>query len=190
MVSPPASTSSNPRRQSSILVPALQLSLLIEGVGISHDTPSHWAFALHSANSTTCTLLNVLVLDDSIPQARRVYGLDRRDGHEMINNDSQGRLLLAPDLTAIQYKKASEVIEAEPAPLNAKGEGENCQNWCLNALVDLEVEELVEAGLSEWLGSLVGKSAQFVKEEGEKKGLWVDVPPHPTDKVFVHKFLS
>lgn len=170
--------------------PNLQLSLLIEGPGTEPDAPSHWSLALHPSTSTLCTLLNVIALNsEDTPRARHVFGFDRRDGHEFLNNDSKGRVLLASNLSGIQYKKISKIIEDQPPPVNANGEGEHCQHWVVNCLVDLEVEELIEAGLTELVGALIGKSAEVVKEVTGKKGIWVEHPETRHDKVFVHTFL-
>jgi hypothetical protein len=63
------------------------------------------------------------------------------------------------------------ILQKEPAPENRDGEKEEtCQDWCVNACINLEVDEFVEPGTSEWVYTLVGKSAGEVRKEAMKRG--------------------
>lgn len=167
-----------------------QLSLIIDGPGNTPDAPSHWSLALHPPSSTTCTLLQVLPLAN-LPPERLIHEFDRRENVKIFNRDppgekyrlhptttaSEGRIVLAK-LTTRQYRQLIHTIQKEAAPTNGK---EGCQEWCVNAVINLEVDEFVEPGTSEWVDTLRGLSSQQAKKETLKRGavkggvvLWVD----------------
>lgn len=138
-----------------------QLSLVIDGPGTSAESPSHWSLALHKAPPSLCTILQVLVLEE-ISQ-RKIYGFSRHNGVDIYNMDSVGRVLLVETLPARDYGRTLGIIEKEPPPQNKKGEKDNSQNWVVDVLISLEVEELVPAGTAEMVGGWIGRSAEEVR---------------------------
>jgi hypothetical protein len=63
-------------------------------------------------------------------------------------------------LTREQCQRADKIISEEPAPRNGR---DRCQDWVCNCVIALEVEEVVEAGTSEWVSGLVGLPAESVR---------------------------
>ncbi|RPA75617.1 hypothetical protein BJ508DRAFT_331925 [Ascobolus immersus RN42] len=147
------------------------LSLIVDGFGTKE--PCHWSLALHPPRSETCTLLQVLPDPDLLP--RKSYTYSRRENVKIFHRPdtplpSQGRILLAK-LSTRQYRQLIHIIQKEPAPKNeGNGKEETCQDWCVNACINLEVDEFVEPGTSEWVYTLMGKSASEMRREAMKRG--------------------
>lgn len=131
------------------------LSIVVDGPGTDPNHRCHWAFAIHPPNSLLGNLLQVTVLD--LPSL--TYGFDKRTGVEILSNVSEGYFAVA-SLSVEQHRRADEIISREPAPRNGK---DRCQDWVLNCVVALEVEEIVSAGTSEWVAQLVGRPAVEVR---------------------------
>lgn len=139
------------------------LSIIVEGPGLDSQNRSHWALALHTPNSPLCTLLQVLVIDLN----KLIYSFDKRSGADIQSKSSEGYFTIA-SLPPESYARAVHIISSEPAPNNGR---DRCQDWVLNCVMALEIEEIIEAGTSEWLGGLVGQSAATV--EGKAGARWV-----------------
>lgn len=133
------------------------LYIVLEGAGLTPENRSHWSFAFHRPESRIANVLQVLLLDD----LRLIYHFDRRDGVCFPIPGAEGAVRLA-ELSASEYSRAQYLISKEPPPRDGK---ERCQDWALNCVVGLEVEGILEGGSAEFVGGLVGLSAQAVKGE-------------------------
>ncbi|KAF9883683.1 hypothetical protein FE257_003067 [Aspergillus nanangensis] len=133
-----------------------QLSIEISGAGEDPNHRSHWAFAVHQPSSRTGDLLHVRVLDLD----RLWYGFEFRRGTRLGAMQGVGLCKLAP-LDARQRQHAEELIRNEPPPTDGK---RKCQDWIVDALIALEVEELVPGGTAEFWSRMVGKPARLVCE--------------------------
>jgi hypothetical protein len=133
------------------------LSVVVDGLGDDPKNRSHWAFALHASNASIGTILQVLVLNLD----RLVYGFDKRKGVDVQSTSSEGYLTIA-NLSLEQKYQANEIISQQSAPRNGK---DRRQDWVQNYVIALEVEEIIEAGTSEWLLDLVGQPASTVKSK-------------------------
>jgi hypothetical protein len=117
----------------------------------------------HSAGADRGNLLQVSLID----RDRLWYQFDRRDGITILSPSSEGRFQVAT-VPRTRYTQAVSLIEKEPAPRNGR---DRCQDWTLNCIVALEVEELVPPGTSAWVGGLVGRSAMELAQT--LAGRWV-----------------
>ena len=132
------------------------LYIVIEGPGHSAQYRSHWLFAFRRSGSDLANIYQVLVLDDF----HQIYGFDRRDGIPFPVSGCEGAVKLA-ELAPHQYVRAQQVLLAEPAPKNG---WDRFQDWTLNCVIGLEVEEILGVGTAELLAGLVGRSAAGVEE--------------------------
>ena len=124
------------------------LAVSVYGKGIL--APSHWSIAIYQPGHVYGDLFQVKLLD---PTTGRFLH-DHRSAALFVSQSSEGRCTVAM-LTNEQRVRVIDVLQSEPAPV---GRG-NCQDWCVNALIALEAEELVPPGTSSLWSSLVGKPA-------------------------------
>ena len=145
-------------------MPNYVLSIVVEGAGLSPQNRSHWSFAFHRPDSTIANICQVLLLDDT----RLLYQFDRRDGVPYPVSRSEGAVKLA-ELSPNEYARALQAISKEPPPRNGK---DRSQDWVLNCVVAMEVEEILQSGSAELVGGLVGLSAAAVKDNAAAR--WVN----------------
>lgn len=126
------------------------------GEGTDSNHRSHWAFALHPVDSARGHLLHVLLIDKD----RLYYQFEIRKDVHYQSASSEGVFLVA-QLTVTQYARVVRQISSEAAPRNGK---DRCQDWCYNCIIGLEVEELVPAGTSHWIHSLLGLPAKTLAQ--------------------------
>jgi len=69
---------------------------------------------------------------------------EERSGVDVASWQSAGRFKIAT-LTEEKHRHAKEVISKEPPPRDGK---KRCQDWVLDVVIALEVEEIVDPGLS------------------------------------------
>ncbi|KAL2870832.1 uncharacterized protein BJX67DRAFT_249891 [Aspergillus lucknowensis] len=131
--------------------------LLVEvcGPGLSPQSRSHWGFAIREPGASFGDLLHVQVID----LKSLWYQFDAREGIDLATMQAEGMAKIN-DLTADQRRRVVSIIRAEAAPRDGK---RRCQEWVVDALVSLEVEELVPDGTAEFWSGLVGKGAGEVR---------------------------
>ncbi|KAL4919928.1 hypothetical protein BDW62DRAFT_178020, partial [Aspergillus aurantiobrunneus] len=144
-----------------------ELYIPISGPGLTPQSRSHWAFLLRTPNSTYGDLLHVQLID--IP--RLWYQFDSREAIDLCTLQADG-MAKVTDLTAEQRRRLLAVVRREPAPRDGK---RTCQEWVVDALVALEVEELVPEGTAGVWGGLVGRGVGLVKEVMGREGRWVSL---------------
>jgi len=126
------------------------LDISIEGHGKDPSRRSHWGFMIHKEGDTIGELLNVKVLDVGTLR----YQFEERDA-DLVNLASEGRWKVAM-LTYEQRIAVKDIIRRVPAPADGK---KRCQDWVLDACINLEVEELIPAGFSNRVGECIGLPA-------------------------------
>ncbi|KAL3476843.1 hypothetical protein BJX99DRAFT_257965 [Aspergillus californicus] len=132
---------------------AYTLSIIMHGPGIT--SRAHWGFIIHKSPNTYGNLLHVRVID--IPSNRFIF--EHRSAHGLEEQDSWG-LCKITELNDVQRLTVISVLEKEKPPL---GGAKDCQDWVVDALVALEVEELVPDGtVMAWNGRL-GMETERVK---------------------------
>ncbi|KXG49677.1 Phospholipase/carboxylesterase/thioesterase [Penicillium griseofulvum] len=134
---------------------AYNLSIEVFGPGDSPTHRSHWGFMINKpGNLEFGDLLQVEVIDSD----RLWYGFAPRYATKIIDKAAVGMCKIA-DLTSQQRHDAIKVIEKEPAPRDSIG---RCQDWTFDALLSLEIEELVPSGTSEFWKGMIGRPAREV----------------------------
>lgn len=145
-----------------------ELYIPISGAGLTPQSRSHWSFLLRTPGKSYGDLLHVQVIDLD----RLWYQFDSREGIDLTTLHAEGMVKIT-DLSAEQRRRVLSVIRAEAAPRDGK---RKCQEWVVDALVSLEVEELVPDGTAEVWSGLVGRGMGEVRGvfmEGE--GRWVSL---------------
>ncbi len=143
------------------------LSIAISGPGTTER--AHWGFTLHQPPNTFGDLLHVRLID--LPSKR--FQFENRTGHGLSEQDAWGLATVTTGLTGAQRVQVVSILEAEKPPV---GEGK-CQDWAVDALVALEVEELVPDGTAERWAGRVGVSTGVIRHELERegRGAWVSL---------------
>ncbi|KAI9368800.1 hypothetical protein BJX61DRAFT_197232 [Aspergillus egyptiacus] len=133
---------------------AFELLVQICGAGLTSHSRSHWSFVIREPGAPVGDLLHVKVID-----FRRLwYQFDAREGVEIATMQAEGMAKVV-QMTAEQRQQIVAMIRAEPAPRDGK---RRCQEWVVDTLISLEVEELVPEGTSELWSDLIGKRAEEV----------------------------
>lgn len=131
------------------------LSIEVFGPGTNPNFRSHWGFMINKpGNLEFGDLLQVEVIDAN----KLWYGFAPRYATKIIDKAAVGMCKIT-NLTSEQRRQAITIIEKEPAPRNGIG---RYQDWMFDALISLEIEELVPPGTSEFWKGMVGRSAQEV----------------------------
>ncbi|KAL4887122.1 hypothetical protein BJY04DRAFT_177358 [Aspergillus karnatakaensis] len=134
---------------------AYELLIEVCGPGLSPKSRSHWGFTIREPGASFGDLLHVQVID----LERLWYQFDAREGIDLATMQAEGMAKVI-DLTAEQRRQVVSIIRAEPAPRDGM---RRCQEWMVDTLVSLEVEELVPDGTAEFWSGLVGKRADEVR---------------------------
>ncbi|KAJ5462762.1 hypothetical protein N7475_007706 [Penicillium sp. IBT 31633x] len=134
---------------------AFNLSIEVFGPGDTPPHRSHWGFMINRpGNLEFGDLLQVQVID-----AQRLwYGFAPRYATKIVDQAAVGMCKIA-ELTSQQRHEAIRVIEKEAAPRNGTS---RCQDWVFDALLSLEIDELVPSGTSEFWKGMIGKPARDV----------------------------
>ncbi|KAL4964897.1 uncharacterized protein BDV14DRAFT_64022 [Aspergillus stella-maris] len=129
-----------------------QLSVSIHGPG--ETSHAHWGFTIHTLGQEFGDLLHVRLITTTR------FQFENRSGHGLTEQDAWG---LAPItlLDSAQRATVVEILEAEEPPTG----GKDCQDWIVDALVELEVAELVEPGTAETWAARRGKETVAVRGE-------------------------
>ncbi|KAL4909111.1 hypothetical protein BDW74DRAFT_174324 [Aspergillus multicolor] len=143
-----------------------ELLLPISGLGLTPTSRSHWSFLLRTPSASYGDLLHV----QPISLAPLWYQFDAREGIDISSFQAEGMAKIA-DLTTEQRRQVIKIIRAEPAPRDGK---RRCQDWVVDVLVSLEVEELVPPGTAGVWGAMLGKGAREVRGCFWGRG-WVDL---------------
>lgn len=128
--------------------------LCIEAIG-SGEVPnhrSHWAFVIYKPLENFGDLYQVLPID----LERLWYQHDRREATNIKASQAIGMCTIAV-LDAKTRWEAIRVIQNEPAPKDGK---RRCQDWTIDVLIALEVEELVDPGTAEKWSRRVGMTTR------------------------------
>ncbi|KAI9933097.1 hypothetical protein ASPWEDRAFT_42851 [Aspergillus wentii DTO 134E9] len=136
---------------------SFQLSIAIFGSGISE--PAHWGFCIHIPGEMEGELLHVRVIDVRL----NIFQFEPRIPHDLESQTAFGLCKLR-NLNSAERSKVASILAQEPAPRGGK---ENCQNWVVDALVALEVEELVPDGTADIWNSRIGKESDDIKADVE-----------------------
>jgi hypothetical protein len=131
-----------------------ELSIVVYGPGTDPQHRSHWGLMINRVGEEYGDLLHTQVIN----LERLWYQFEERSGAPVVSRQSEGRYKIAV-LTEEKRRKAKDVIGKEPAPRDGK---KRCQDWVLDVVIALEVEEIVDPGLSNTVGELVGKPAKDV----------------------------
>ncbi|KAL4870318.1 hypothetical protein BDV12DRAFT_60102 [Aspergillus spectabilis] len=143
------------------------LSLTLSGSGLSDR--AHWGLVIYLPSDDFGDLLHVRVID--IPTNR--FQFENRSGHGLAEQDAWG-LAKTAELDSAQRMQAISIVEREKPPTGEK----DCQDWVVDALIALEVEELVPDGMVEiWTGRL-GRATEVIKREVEAEGGWISLNGH------------
>lgn len=136
---------------------ACQLSISISGPGTSK--PAHWGFVIHNPpDNYYGDMLHVRLID----RRNNIFQFEPRTPHALESHGAYGLCKLA-DLDGAQRFRVASILEKEvPAP---RGGTRNCQDWVVDGLVALEVEELVKDGTTAIWTSRVGKRTHVIKDE-------------------------
>ncbi|RDH33795.1 hypothetical protein BDQ94DRAFT_169871 [Aspergillus welwitschiae] len=150
--------------------PSYELSIQIFGPGEDPHHRSHWGFLIAKPSSPTGDLLHVQVihLDNLWYQFEARINTPLRTMETMMQ--AVGKVKLATLGGEQQRQQAIEVITASPAPRDGR---KRFQDWVLDTLLSLEVEEVVPAGTCHFWEGLVGRSAAEVRERSGVE--WVGV---------------
>ncbi|KAL4932675.1 uncharacterized protein BDV17DRAFT_287617 [Aspergillus undulatus] len=144
-----------------------ELYIPIAGPGLTPQSRSHWSFLLRKPGATYGDLLHVQVID----LTKLWYQFDAREGIDLSSSSLQAEgMVKIADLTGEQRRRVIATIRNEAAPRDGK---RRCQEWVVDALVSLEVEELVPGGTAERWSSFVGWRAGDVKGVMGQEGKWV-----------------
>ncbi|RAL03600.1 uncharacterized protein BO80DRAFT_488822, partial [Aspergillus ibericus CBS 121593] len=120
--------------------------------------PAHWGFVIYQPPSTMGDLLHVRVIDESL----NLFQFEPRIPHLLASQNAWGVCKIR-DLTREEYTKVARILESEVPP--PRGGAKNCQDWVIDGLVALEVEELVSEGTTQTWSSRVGKATLVIKNE-------------------------
>ncbi len=127
-----------------------ELSVVVDGPGLSPNARSHWVFMITKAGQTTGELLHVRVLD----LATLRYQFEERIA-PLESATIEGRWKVT-SLTYAQRLKAKDIIRKVAAPADGK---KRCQDWVLDVFIELEAEELIPSDSSHQCSNGIGKSA-------------------------------
>ncbi|KAE8373544.1 hypothetical protein BDV26DRAFT_300973 [Aspergillus bertholletiae] len=134
---------------------AYQLSVSIFGPGTFER--AHWGLVIHRPPSRVGDLLHVRVIDENT----NLFAFKNRSGH-VIDDQSAWGLAKVAMLNDMQCSKALSVLFNEKPPSSG---GKDCQDWVLDALVPLEVEELVPDRTTQIWTSGAGKQTRAIQHE-------------------------
>ncbi|KAJ5084471.1 hypothetical protein NUU61_009050 [Penicillium alfredii] len=132
-----------------------ELAIEISGAGEDPNHRSHWGFVIHQPPQPFGDLLHVHLIDLD----RLWYDFEVRVGSTIPSMQAVGKVKLA-SLDARQRHEAIEVISAEPAPRDGR---KRCQDWVFDALLALEVNDLVPDGSCRFWKGMVGRAARDVR---------------------------
>ncbi|KAL4916854.1 hypothetical protein BDW62DRAFT_202346 [Aspergillus aurantiobrunneus] len=133
------------------------LSITIAGPGTTER--AHWDFTIHKPAAPFGSLLHVRLLDSTNPN-KHSFIFENREGHGLSEQDAWGLVPLA-QLDGVQRAAVVSVLEKEKPPV---GVG-RCQDWVVDALVALEVEELVPDGMARAWSARIGRVTVCIREE-------------------------
>lgn len=131
-----------------------EISVIVYGLGTDPEYRSHWAFMIHRVGYDFGDLLHVTLLD--LETLRFIF--EHRSGTKLKSRQAIGRCRLAK-LTAAQRLLAIRIMMGEKPPNDGM---KRCQEWILEVLISLEVEELVPPGMSSRWEKNIGKPAKQV----------------------------
>ncbi|KAL4993784.1 hypothetical protein BDV10DRAFT_189673 [Aspergillus recurvatus] len=155
------------------MTPTHELYIPISGLGLTPTSCSHWSFLLRTPGASYGDLLHV----QPISLSPLWFQYDAHEGIDISSLQAEGMVKIA-DLTPEQRRQVVKIIRSEPAPRDDK---RRCQEWVVDVLVSLEVEELVSPGTAGVWGGLLGMPAREVRAlfwtEGKRdgEGAWVDL---------------
>ncbi|KAK2754418.1 hypothetical protein FQN54_007062 [Arachnomyces sp. PD_36] len=143
-----------------------QLSVTICGPGTPE--PAHWAFIIHQPPQKKGEIVHVIVLDET----NNIFQFEARGGHTLTSRQAVGMCKLKTLSSAERSRVVSVLTNEVPAP---RGGTKNCQDWLIDGLVALEVEELVPDGTTAAWAPRVGKLTDEIEEE--LGGDWIPLKP-------------
>ncbi|KAL4788291.1 hypothetical protein BJX76DRAFT_353321 [Aspergillus varians] len=144
-----------------------ELYIPISGPGLTPQSRSHWSFLIRTPQAPYGDLLHVQAID----LKRLWYQFDSREGIDLSTLQAEGMVKIT-DLSGEQRRRALSVIRAEAAPRDGK---RRCQEWVVDVLVSLEVEELVPDGTAEVWSGFVGRGMGEVRGVMGGVGRWVSL---------------
>lgn len=133
------------------------LCIQVFGLGEVPNHRSHWAFLLYTPPDDFGDIHQVLCID---PQTLW-YLHDRREAITINTPPAVGMCSIAI-LDAKGRSDAIRMIQNEPAPRDGK---RRCQDWTIDVLISLEVEEIIEPGTAAKWGRRVGMTARELAQD-------------------------
>ncbi|KAL4817634.1 hypothetical protein BDW67DRAFT_160029 [Aspergillus spinulosporus] len=156
------------------MTPTHELYIPISGLGLTPTSCSHWSFFLRTSGASYGDLLHI----QPISLSPLWFQFDAREGIDISSLQAEGMVKIA-DLTPEQRRQVVKIIRSEPAPRDGK---RRCQEWVVDVLVSLEVEELVSPGTAGVWGGLLGMPARQIralfwkgKTDGGERDGWIDL---------------
>ncbi|KAL4735200.1 hypothetical protein BDV11DRAFT_38724 [Aspergillus similis] len=156
------------------MTPTHELYIPISGLGLTPASCSHWSFFLRTPGASYGDLLHI----QPISLSPLWFQFDAREGIDISSLQAEGMVKIA-DLTPEQRRLAVKIIRSEPAPRDGK---RRCQEWVVDVLVSLEVEELVSPGTAGFWGGLLWMPARQIRAlfwkgeaDGDGREGWVDL---------------
>ncbi|PLB46600.1 hypothetical protein P170DRAFT_438320 [Aspergillus steynii IBT 23096] len=137
------------------------------GTGENPNHRSHWLFLIYTPTDDFGDIYQVLPID----LERLWYQYDLREATTIKTPQAVGMCTIAV-LDAKTRLEVIRVIQNEPAPRDGK---RRCQDWTVDVMISLEVEELVQPGTAEKWSQRVGMTArELARSCGED---WVEFRP-------------
>ncbi|TQB68885.1 hypothetical protein MPDQ_002658 [Monascus purpureus] len=135
----------------------LELHIEVFKNGDNPNQRSHWGFLLAKPEEDFGDLYHVQLID----QSTLWYQLAVREATTIKTRHAIGMCKIAR-LNAGLRSKVVEIISNEPAP---RGDKRRCQDWTIDVLASLEVEELIEAGTAERWNKRVGMNVKDIAKD-------------------------
>ncbi|KAL4964896.1 uncharacterized protein BDV14DRAFT_64017 [Aspergillus stella-maris] len=132
-----------------------QLSISIHGPGTVER--AHWGFVIHQPPNIIGDLLHVLEIDRST----NWFEFETRDAHDITSQDAWSLAKIA-NINQSQRSAVAAVLENEAPP---RGGTKRCQDWVVDALISLEVDELVKGGTSQDWARRIGMATSEIKRQ-------------------------
>ncbi|KAL2834817.1 hypothetical protein BJY01DRAFT_259354 [Aspergillus pseudoustus] len=139
-----------------------QLSISLFGSGV--NDPAHWGFVIHQPPNEWGTLMHVRTIDERL----NIFQFEHRNPHTLTEQDAWGICRLATLSTTAERLRVAKISEHDVPP--PRGGTDNCQNWVVDALVALKVEEVVANGTTAVWAARIGVRTRDIKMQAGAGG--------------------
>lgn len=131
-----------------------ELSITVSGRGLDPDDRSHWASMICRAGESFGDRLHVTLLD----LQSLTYMFEVRSAVSLRDNQCEGRCTLAV-WNSQQRQGGIKLIQNEPVPRDGRS---RCQDWVLEVLTSLNIEDVIPTGTLERWNSVIGEPSAEV----------------------------